>query len=320
MSSERLDLLVVCSGGGHLSDAVALSGAWAGRSRAWVSFNAPDVRSRLASERVFVAHSPTNRNVPNLLRNLRMAWLVTRRVRPRVVLTTGAGVGVPFAWIARLRGAQVIYVECAGRTDAPSLSARMIAPVASRIYAQWAELAESWPAARYAGNVLTASGEGAGPDASGVLVTVGTSDTPFDRLLNAVERIGERLTVQHGPSSVRPEGARCFGVLPPEQLDGLIRLSRVVVTHAGIGSVAAALAHGRRPIVVPRLARLGEAVDDHQVSFARRLASAGLATLVENLDDLADVVAHGDHAATAVGDSNLAAAIGRELDELLAAS
>jgi len=48
---------------------------------------------------------------------------------------------------------------------------------------------------------------------------------------------------------------------------------------------------GKRPVVVPRLQRHGEAVDDHQLPFARRAAEAGLLTLVEDVSTLRDVVA-----------------------------
>jgi UDP-N-acetylglucosamine transferase subunit ALG13 len=287
---SRAEVLVVCSSGGHLFDALALAPAWRDRTRAWVSFDKADVRSLLAGERLYIAHGPTNRNLPNLLRNLRLAWRVVGETRPRVVVTTGAGVAVPFAWVARMRGAEVVYVECAGRVDRPSLSASLIAPVAGHLFAQWPELARRWRRARYAGNVLLAPRDGrpATPGA-GVLVTVGTNEAPFDRLLEALaglEPAGERVIVQHGPSTVRPRGAECIDFLPFERLDALMRSARVVVCHAGIGSVAVALAHGRRPIVVPRLHRHGEAVDDHQVHFARRLAAAGLATVVEELEQL----------------------------------
>ena len=57
-----------------------------------------------ADERVVFAHSPTNRSLKNLARNLLLAWRTLRLVRPRVMLTTGAGVAVPFAWLARLSG------------------------------------------------------------------------------------------------------------------------------------------------------------------------------------------------------------------------
>jgi UDP-N-acetylglucosamine transferase subunit ALG13 len=51
------------------------------------------------------------------------------------------------------------------------------------------------------------------------------------------------------------------------------------------------LSVSRRPILFPRLASLREAVDDHQVAFARRLAASGLALLAEDVESLRSTVA-----------------------------
>jgi UDP-N-acetylglucosamine:LPS N-acetylglucosamine transferase len=109
--SDRADLLLVCSSGGHLLQLVALRESWERFSRAWVTFDKSDARSLLANERVMFAHGPTNRSIKNLLLNLRVAWRVVRGLRPKVVLTTGAGVAVPFAWIARIHGARVVAID-----------------------------------------------------------------------------------------------------------------------------------------------------------------------------------------------------------------
>lgn len=155
-------MLLVCSTGGHLLQLVALRDAWEGFTRVWVTFDKSDARSLLADERVTFAHGPTNRNfgllaVRNLVRNSVLAFRLVRAVRPKVVLTTGAGVAVPFAWVGRLLGARVVYVESLTRIDHPSLSCRLIAPVATRIYAQWPELTRAVPRARYLGSVVSGS-------------------------------------------------------------------------------------------------------------------------------------------------------------------
>lgn len=155
-NDQGVDLLLVCSSGGHLLQLCALREAWEGLDRAWVSFDKSDVRSLLAGERVIHAHGPTNRNLGNLLRNGILAVKLIRDMRPRAVLTTGAGVAVPFAWVARLYGARVVYVESMTRIEGPSLSMRMIAPVASRLYVQWPELAPRVRRARFAGRVFGA--------------------------------------------------------------------------------------------------------------------------------------------------------------------
>ena len=148
------DLLLVCSSGGHLQQLLALRDAWGAYPHVWVTFDKSDARSLLDGERVVYAHWPTNRSLRNLVRNLFVARRTLRDVRPRVVLTTGAGVAVPFAWLARLRGTRVVYVESFTRIEEPSLTCRLVAPVADRVYAQWPELLEAVPKARYAGNVF----------------------------------------------------------------------------------------------------------------------------------------------------------------------
>jgi len=147
----------VCSSGGHLLQLHALRAAWGEFSRTWVTFDKSDARSLLADEHVVHAYGPTNRSVSNLLRNLLLAIRVIVHVRPRVILTTGAGVAVPFAWIGRLAGAKVVYVESATRIESPSLSLRLARPVVSLVYVQWPELQRALPSARYRGSVLDPS-------------------------------------------------------------------------------------------------------------------------------------------------------------------
>ena len=127
-----------------------------------------------------------------------------------------------------------------------------------------------------------------------ILVTVGTNEAPFDRLLQAVETFStdEEIVVQHGSSAIVPaNAARTYDFLLFDDLVREMGASRVVVTHAGIGSIMTALSCGRRPVVVARLVAHREAVDDHQLPVARRLVEAGLVTLVEDLAQLEEAVA-----------------------------
>lgn len=117
-----------------------------------------------------------------------------------------------------------------------------------------------------------------------IFVTVGTNEAPFDRLVAATALLGarERVVVQYGSSRVRPEGVECLEFIPFERLTELVREARVVVTHAGVGSILVSLLNDKHPVVVPRRKRFGEAVDDHQVPLTARLAAAGLVTPVDD--------------------------------------
>jgi UDP-N-acetylglucosamine transferase subunit ALG13 len=126
-----------------------------------------------------------------------------------------------------------------------------------------------------------------------IFVSVGTHEAPFDRMLRAVDelQLDEQIVVQHGPSGVRREGAVESEYLSFAEVVGYIRDARAVVMHAGVGSVMISLANGKRPIVMPRLHRFGEHVDDHQLELARRLETNGLVTVVEDAAALAEALA-----------------------------
>jgi UDP-N-acetylglucosamine:LPS N-acetylglucosamine transferase len=153
-NAPRADLLLVCSTGGHLLQLHALQDAWEPFSRIWVTNNRSDAESLLRDELVVYGYWPTIRNVRNLVRNTLLAFRLVRRVRPTVILTTGAAIAVPFAWIGWAFGAKVVYVESFTRVDSVSLSCRLIKPIADRLYVQWPELRARLPEARYAGTVL----------------------------------------------------------------------------------------------------------------------------------------------------------------------
>lgn len=125
-----------------------------------------------------------------------------------------------------------------------------------------------------------------------IFAMVGTNETPFDRLLLALDaaEIEEEMIVQCGPSSVQPQRARCIESIRYEELVGFVRQARAVVSHGGVGAILTTLANQKHPIVFPRLHRFAEAVDDHQLVFTRRLEAAGLVTLAEDGEQLARAI------------------------------
>jgi beta-1,4-N-acetylglucosaminyltransferase len=154
-----------------------------------------------------------------------------------------------------------------------------------------------------------------------IFVVLGTQAYPFDRLLRELDGVGEELVIQGGSSTFRPSGAEWFDYLEYPALVERVRAARVVVAHAGVGSIVTAATEGKRPIVVPRLKRYGEAVDDHQVPFARRLAETGIVTLVEDPAQLPGALAETPQPPPALGgESRIAADLRAYLLEITEAS
>jgi UDP-N-acetylglucosamine transferase subunit ALG13 len=117
-----------------------------------------------------------------------------------------------------------------------------------------------------------------------IFVTVGTNETPFDRLLEGIVNFpaDEELIVQHGSSHIRPAGAQCVAYLSFDEVVEHVTRARAVVTHAGVGSIIVCLGAGHQPIIMPRRRMHAEAVDDHQVALAERMQVAGLVRVVDD--------------------------------------
>lgn len=147
-------LLLIASSGGHIFEMFCLRDFWKDKDRLWVSFPTADAKYLLRDEPgVHWAAYPTVRNVPNLLRNLVLAWRLLRRERPDMILTTGSGVAVPFMWLARLMGIPTVFVESVTRITEISLTARLVRPFVTKMLVQWPELVARYPGVEHHGRI-----------------------------------------------------------------------------------------------------------------------------------------------------------------------
>ena len=149
-----MKLLLVCSSGGHLLLLHQLRPWWERHERSWVTFRKTDAESLLSGERIDWAHHPTQRNLRNLVRNLRVAWRVLLRERPDVVVSTGAGVAFPFFLLAKPLRIKTVFVEAYERLDRPSLTGRLCYPISDLMVLQWEEQRRFFPRGELVGALL----------------------------------------------------------------------------------------------------------------------------------------------------------------------
>lgn len=123
-----------------------------------------------------------------------------------------------------------------------------------------------------------------------IFVTVGTHTSGFDRLVRAVDgyaaRTDEPVVIQLGSSTYEPRHAQWFRLAAPEEIERLMGEARVIVTHAGAGSVLQALDHRKPLVLVPRLKAHGEHMDDHQLELGEVLARRSGVAVLEDMADL----------------------------------
>ena len=141
-----MKVLLVASAGGHLQQLVWLAPWWREHERSWVTFDTPDARGMLSGERIAFAFHPTNRSLRNLARNAVLARRILRDERPDLIVSTGAGVAVPFFALGRALGAKTVFLEPYDRVDGPSLTGRLVAPIADLVVLQRREQLRFHPA------------------------------------------------------------------------------------------------------------------------------------------------------------------------------
>lgn len=149
-----MKVALVCSSGGHLAWMLQLRPWWSQHERFWVTFDKTDARSLLEGERTIWAWFPTTRSIRNLLRNLRLAWTTIRRERPDVIVSTGAGVALPFFLVARLHGIKTVFIESYERIEGPSLTARLCSPLSHLVLLQWDDQLAFLPGGQVIGRLL----------------------------------------------------------------------------------------------------------------------------------------------------------------------
>jgi UDP-N-acetylglucosamine transferase subunit ALG13 len=115
-----------------------------------------------------------------------------------------------------------------------------------------------------------------------ILVTVGTEQYAFDRLMSWVSLllrsrlIQEEVVVQYGTCQKLPENVTAHKTVQSDLFAEMVRDARLVISHCGEGSLLMLEEVGTPYILVPRSVRFSEHVDDHQVELAIALESVGV--------------------------------------------
>ena len=121
-----------------------------------------------------------------------------------------------------------------------------------------------------------------------ILVLLGTQNNNFNRLLQAMEEnidkgiIKDEVIVQAGFTKFKSSKMKIFSFIDKDKLSDLEDKADIVITHGGVGSIVASLKRGKKVIVVPRLKKYGEHVNNHQLQIARRFKNEGYVKYVLN--------------------------------------
>ena len=122
-----------------------------------------------------------------------------------------------------------------------------------------------------------------------IFLTVGTQ-LPFDRLAKAMDQVAAQIDEptfgQIGSTTYRPLSYEASAHLDPKAFTDMFQAARVVVSHAGTGTVLAAMRHKKPLILMARKAKLGEHRNDHQVDTCARLGQLQGVYVAETSQDI----------------------------------
>ena len=277
-------ICLVCSSGGHLFQLFLLKKFWINKNRFWVSFPTTDAKHILKAEKVQWAYFPTNRNVKNLFKNIYLANKLIRKERPSMLISTGAGIAVPFIIIAKFYKVKTIYIESITRNEELSLSGNLVLPFANKFFVQWENLSKKFNKTEYHGR------------SNMIFVILGTERYQFNRLIIAIDNliengdIKDEVFIQSGSCTYRPKNCNYQNFLSFDIMRNKIDSADLIIAHGGAGTTLLCIQRGHKPILVPRQKKYGEHVDDHQVSFCKMMKKTKLISVVYHTDILLETI------------------------------
>ena len=127
-----------------------------------------------------------------------------------------------------------------------------------------------------------------------ILVTLGTQDKKFTRLLEKIDElidkkiITDKVVVQAGYSAdYKSSNMKIFDLISKEEFDKLISECNVLITHGGVGAILTGLKYNKKVIAVPRLKKYKEHVNDHQIQIVKNFNEEGLiiGSFVDDLEN-----------------------------------
>ena len=124
-----------------------------------------------------------------------------------------------------------------------------------------------------------------------IFVTLGSQKFQFNRLLQKIdelvkeEAIKEEIFAQIGYSDYKPENYQYKDFLNRNEFSEIQSKADVVITHGGTGAIIGAVKKGKKVLAVPRLAKYGEHVDDHQIQLLQQFDGMEIIEACYELDD-----------------------------------
>ncbi|MFS0661271.1 PssD/Cps14F family polysaccharide biosynthesis glycosyltransferase [Niallia alba] len=152
MTFHKSILCVTCSAGGHFSEAIN-SLEYCEKDLFFVSYNEKHILNNLKRRKAYFVMNPYKNPLKYFI-NFFQSLLIYFKERPKVLLSTGAGVTIPISVISKLFRTKIIYVETGARIYSLSFTGKLMYYLADEFIVQWEPLKQKYKKAKYFGDIL----------------------------------------------------------------------------------------------------------------------------------------------------------------------
>lgn len=130
-----------------------------------------------------------------------------------------------------------------------------------------------------------------------IFATIGTQ-APFDRFVKMLDElcknINEEVVCQTIQTNYQAQNIKTVDFLPPDEFNQYLEKARLIIAHAGMGTIISALKQKKPIIIVPRLASLKEHRNDHQMATAMRMHELGYVYVAYDKAQLNELISRKD--------------------------
>lgn len=148
-----MKICIICSGGGHLSQATTISATIQGHEKYFVTCPLPHLQAGIDKLPTYFIVDP-HISLLLYLKNFLQSMSLIIRLKPNVIISTGSGIAIATCVLGKIIGAKIIFVESGSRVTTPSRTGKVLYRFADLFIIQWESLRPHYPDAIYGGLLI----------------------------------------------------------------------------------------------------------------------------------------------------------------------
>ncbi|MGB9980273.1 PssD/Cps14F family polysaccharide biosynthesis glycosyltransferase [Methanobacterium sp.] len=290
-----MKIALICSHGGHLTEMLYLMDAFKGHDVFFATYD--NIRTRNLPYKTYLfpnfGASPLK-----LFRYLPKIINIFLKEKPDLIVSNGAEIAIPFFYIAKLFRIKTVFIECYTRIDMPTITGKLVFPVSNLFLVLWPEMLTKYGnKAKYWGGIFNLENSSISKNNGNHILVITGMHSGFERLVKKMDeiagKIDEKVIIQTGNTDYEPKYVEHFKFKDYEEIKELIKGAKVTICP-GAMTILDSLVVGTPVITVPRLEQYGEHLNDHQLTFAKKLEEIGYVKIIEDVNQLETTILDND--------------------------